>query len=241
MNFAKPTLPLRRQPQLIHLGCQPLRGPETTQIPVDAGCGCGIGQVAVLGVDLSQLVQYIALTPQLVLLVIGFRAVEAAVGLDRRVNDCASPRGFAVARKLCAMPLPLVMVENDRAVLAWASGGGVVTLPEDGQEFFITNKGWVEVDLNGFGVVGETAISGVGLLAAGIAYPCSNNPVQTPVPGVRSPESAQGEGCRGDCRRDGLVKRRSRNLRFKSGCRHGAGLLGLVGVVWRTAGRLSAA
>ncbi len=82
-----------------------------------------------------------------------------------------------VARKLCPMSLLLVVVKNDRAVLAWASGGGIVTLPEDGQEFFITDEGWVEVDLNGLGMVDETTIGGVGLFAAGIAYPCSNNAV----------------------------------------------------------------
>ena len=167
---------------------------------------------------------------------IGFRAVKALVGSDRRVNDCASPRGFAVARKLGPITLPLVMVKNDRAVLAWAPGGGIVTLPEDGQEFFITDLGWVEVDLDGLGVVGDTAIGGGRLITSSVSDPCADDPLQTPEPGVRPPESAQGECCRGAYRRDEAVNRWWLNLRIRGGCRHGAGSLDLYGVVRRTAG-----
>ena len=43
-------------------------------------------------------------------------------------------------------------------------------------------------------MVSETVISGIQLLAPGIAHARAYHPFQTPKLGVRSPESAQGEG-----------------------------------------------
>ncbi len=70
----------------------------------------------------------------------------------------------------------------------------MMAVPEDVQQFLVGDDGRVEIDLDGLGVIAETVIGGVGCGAAGVSYPGANNAVDGPELGIRTPESAQGEG-----------------------------------------------
>ena len=70
----------------------------------------------------------------------------------------------------------------------------MVAAPEDVQQFLVGDDGRIEIDLDGLGVVAEVVVGGVGLGAARVSYPGANNAVDGPELGIRTPESAQGEG-----------------------------------------------
>ena len=71
---------------------------------------------------------------------------------------------------------------------------GVMAVPKDVQQFLVGDDGWVEIDLDGLGVIAETVIRGIFPGAARVSYPGANYAVDGPELGIRSPKSAQGEG-----------------------------------------------
>ena len=93
------------------------------------------------------------------------------------------------------LQLTFVVVEDCTSVLiADAHTDEVALSLSDIQQFFIRDDIRVEVDLDGFGVVPDTSVGGVGRFAAAVADPCAKDSVETPELGVRAPESAQGKG-----------------------------------------------
>ena len=66
--------------------------------------------------------------------------------------------------------------------------------PEEVQEVAVGYHRGVELDLDGLGVISETAVSGADGGPAGVAHAGPHHPGHTPEPGVGSPESPQGEG-----------------------------------------------
>ena len=98
------------------------------------------------------------------------------------------------------LELLLVVVEDGAHVLAGALGGRVVVLPEETQERLVAGDLGVIVELHGLGVVSETVVGRVDLLAAGVADPRTDDPGGASELGLGEPESAHPEGrlLRGD-------------------------------------------
>jgi hypothetical protein len=70
----------------------------------------------------------------------------------------------------------------------------MVTVPEDLQQLLEGNDGRIEIDLDGLGVVAKIVIRGLRRRTARVSYPGANNAMDGPELGIRTPESAQGEG-----------------------------------------------
>jgi hypothetical protein len=87
------------------------------------------------------------------------------------------------------------MIEDSGHILLepWLLGG-VMGFPEDVQQLLIGDLGGVEFHLDRFRMVADVLVVGVYRLAAGIADARPDDPGNAPEPGVRTPESAQGEG-----------------------------------------------
>lgn len=76
--------------------------------------------------------------------------------------------------------------------------GGIVVLPEDLEHLGIGYNRGIKVDLQGLGVIAKVMVRGIGLCSSGIADTGPDHSRETPEPGVRTPESAQGKsGCLG--------------------------------------------
>lgn len=67
-------------------------------------------------------------------------------------------------------------------------------LPEALQEILVGDLFGVEVDLRALGMVSNFVIAGIGCAATGVPDPCCADSLQTPEPGVRTPESPQRKG-----------------------------------------------
>ena len=95
----------------------------------------------------------------------------------------------------CQLSLVIVMVEDDGLVLPGPGRiGGVVAAPEHGQELAVGDTSRVVVNLDCLGVVTEVLISWVPGGAAGVSHAGADYAIETPEPGVRTPESAKGKG-----------------------------------------------
>jgi len=71
-----------------------------------------------------------------------------------------------------------------------------MAIPKYFQQFFVGDLSRVIVNLNRLGVVTQAVISGVLCSPARIANTSANYTRDTPEPGVRAPESAQGKSRR---------------------------------------------
>ena len=69
-----------------------------------------------------------------------------------------------------------------------------MTDPKDLDEFPVGDLGRIEIDLDGFAVIADVAVGGIGRAAARIAYPGTDDAWETPVPGVWTPESTERKG-----------------------------------------------
>jgi len=88
-----------------------------------------------------------------------------------------------------------------------------VAIPENDQEFLICDLSWIVINLDRLRMPVQIVISRVSGTAASVSDTGADYSVNTPEPGVRSPESAQGEGRGFSCHRRGGIYRRYRDVR----------------------------
>ena len=69
-----------------------------------------------------------------------------------------------------------------------------MVVPENVDQVTVGNDGWIEIDLDRFGMIPNAEVSRVCFFATAVANSGANNALQAPKLGVRSPESAHGEG-----------------------------------------------
>lgn len=67
---------------------------------------------------------------------------------------------------------------------------------KDLKQLTIADPPGIIIDLDGFHVIADATVCRLRRGAARIPHTCSYNALYTPEPGVRSPESPQGKGCR---------------------------------------------
>ena len=90
--------------------------------------------------------------------------------------------------------LCFVVIEHRGPVLQCpGSPAGIVALPEHVQERFIRYQNRVIIDLDRLGMLPQVMIRGIRCGPARITHTSSNDSLETPEPGVRTPESAQGK------------------------------------------------
>lgn len=93
------------------------------------------------------------------------------------------------------LKLTFVVIEDGASVLPTDTHADKVSLSlSDVKQLFVRNDIWIEVDLNGLGVVPDATVGGAGRFAAAVADSRTNDSVETPKLGVRSPESAERKG-----------------------------------------------
>ena len=84
------------------------------------------------------------------------------------------------------------MIEDDRLVLVRIRySRGAMTVPEYIQKVMIRYHRRVVFDFNRFTVITETVICGIFFVTARIADARADDTLETPEPGVGTPESAQ--------------------------------------------------
>ena len=107
------------------------------------------------------------------------------------------PGGLTVPRLDRQVFLPVVM-EKDRGHVLPPPGPlpRVMAFPEDIEQFPVGDHGRIEVHLDRLDVVPEIVVFGVLRRPSRVADTGAENAGETPEPGVRTPESAQGEGRR---------------------------------------------
>jgi len=126
-----------------------------------------------------------------VLLVIILCEREAGIRNNLRKHHASGSRGDLLLRLLCQTLLPLVVIKNYGSILPGPGAvGRIMTLPEHVQQLSISYPFRVIVDLDRFGMVAQVMVCRIFLRSAGIPYACTDNALQTPELGVRSPESA---------------------------------------------------
>jgi len=98
-------------------------------------------------------------------------------------------------RRFGQPPLLLAVVEDRRLVLAGPRiGKRVMPLPENFEEPVVPDPCGIEIDLDRFRMITQRGVARVICRPACIAYARPDDSFKTPEPGVRTPESAQGEG-----------------------------------------------
>ena len=88
-----------------------------------------------------------------------------------------------------------------------------MAVPEYGQEFLICDLRWIVVNLDRLRMTVEVVVCGVIDASTSVTDAGADYSVNTPEPGVRSPESAQGEGSGFSCHRRGGIYRRYSDVR----------------------------
>ena len=71
-----------------------------------------------------------------------------------------------------------------------------MAFPENIQELAVGYSDRVVIYLEGLGMIAKAVIGGIFLCAARVANARANNSIDSPEPGIRSPESAHSEGRR---------------------------------------------
>ena len=151
-------------------------------------------------------------------------------GMERLNGDADAPDGGLGARYRLfgGQPLLLGPVEDGRPVLLGERGmGRRVAREEDGEQVAVGDRQRGVVDFDRLRVVAEPVVGRRGGRAPAVADPRADDAVQTPEPGVGSPESTEGEGRGREIGRLCGVERRARG-RLRRGVReqrHGVLLL----------------
>ncbi len=88
-----------------------------------------------------------------------------------------------------------------------------MAIPESGEEFLICDLSWIVINLDRLRMPVQIVISRVSGTAASVSDTGADYTFDTPEPGVRSPESAQGEGRGFSSHRLRGIYRRYRDVR----------------------------
>ena len=165
------------------------------QVAVDPGGGGGVHEATEPGIHRQVLRHEFLVPAQLMFLVVVLRQIEAA-GLRHQSVDLGPARlGDPPHGRLGQPLLPFIVVEDRRHVLPTPRPGArVVAAAEHLEQLRVGDPARIEIDLDGLGMVSEAAVGGVLAGATAVADPCADDARQTPEPGVRTPESTQGEG-----------------------------------------------
>ena len=111
------------------------------------------------------------------------------------MDRLASLNPLAMPGLQCQPLLLGVMREYHGCVLPGVgAAGGIVAIPEDGQQLLVGDLRGIVVDLDGLTVIAQITVGGILLSAARVSDARANNAAKTPEPGVGAPESAHGEG-----------------------------------------------
>src|SRR5208282_6189332 len=110
-------------------------------------------------------------------------------------NLTLDPGRYLVFRFQGQLFLFIVMKEYGGQVLPRPGpGAGAMALPENRQQLFIRDLGGIIVELDGLSVIPKIMISGTPFRSSRISHPGAHHAFEDPEPGVRTPESPQGEG-----------------------------------------------
>ena len=172
----------------------------STHNPVGSRSGGGVGEGSGAGIALVELFGDVGLL-EVVFLMVVLGAGEGAERLELLDTLFSSD-----------LQLAFVVVEDGASILiADAHTDEIALSLGDIQQLFIRDDTRIEVDLDGFGMVSDASVGGVGRLPAAVADSSAKDAVETPKLGVGAPESAEGKsggliltGCgavyRGGCR-----------------------------------------
>jgi hypothetical protein len=163
--------------------------------PVRTCYGCALTDVLLAVLRPKQACEQRLVAPHVVLLVVVLGDPE-----DRRGTQLGGQLLTPLLRLLCRR-----RTRHARLLLAVGPQHGlvlrrphaatlVVRAPEHFQEIGELDLLRVKLDLNGFRVIAQVVVAGLVLLAACVADACPQDTRETPEPGVRSPESPEGEG-----------------------------------------------
>lgn len=145
------------------------------------------------------------------LLMIVFGERESAEGDDLRGRLLAALPGRPFLPCLGLAPLGIGVIEDERSVL---TGPGpaqrVVPASENLEQFSVGYPVRIEIDLDRLGVVADGPVGRSRGRSSGIARAGADDAGQAPEPGVRAPESAEGERRRFRARRTCPVDGRPR-------------------------------
>ncbi|MEL6343331.1 MAG: hypothetical protein AAFV53_09345 [Myxococcota bacterium] len=108
---------------------------------------------------------------------------------DLRLDIQATLRKLGIEGRL----LRVICGEQDRAILP-PTASGEVAVEVVVQQIFIRDLFWIEDDADGFGVAADVMVGGLRLWRAGVADAGLEDTMETPEPGIGSPESTHGEG-----------------------------------------------
>ena len=88
-----------------------------------------------------------------------------------------------------------------------------MAVPENDQEFLVCDLSWIVVNLDRLRMAVQIVIGRVTGATASVSDTGADYSIDTPEPGVRSPESAQGEGSSFSPHRRGGIYRRYSDVR----------------------------
>jgi hypothetical protein len=185
-------------------------GAETAQVGVDARGRSGIHQVALLRVDAGERLEQIGVVLEYIFLVVVLGQGKRTQGQDLGADRAAAlfSQGHAGCQRRFLL---LLVVKKDRMPILERpdiSRGGIVAVPENGQQVAVGNATGVVIDLNRLGVITDILISGTDRPPAGVADAGPDDPLDGPEPGLDAPESPQAEGGGFDNRRHRFVDER---------------------------------
>ena len=190
-------LPSGDNPSPSSLPPEGLACPVPGHVPVDPGNGGGGEKIAERRVNRFVLLQKFRPAAERILLVVRLGRVEPGGRKDFGVDPPVSPGGFAALRPYRQVLL-LVIVGKNRGHVLPSPGTlpRIVACPEDIEQFPVRDHGRIELHLDRLDMVPEVVIRRVLRRPTRVSDTGAKDSGKTPEPGVRTPESAQGEGRR---------------------------------------------
>jgi len=183
------------QPVVGKLGLELHAAAGAVQVAVYPGSGRRGHELLFFGVDVAKLREQPAIVSQVVLLVVVLGDPERAEPLDPRGYRSPDDRREALGALGGQLELLIVMHKHERCILRLPSRSRrVMRCPEQLEQVVVGDLGRVEVDLEALGVVTHRAVGGLLLGATRVSYARSPDSLHEPEPGVRGPESTDGEG-----------------------------------------------
>ena len=193
---------------LLSKGCA---RPETRHVPVYPGNGGGGEKITQRRVHRLVLLHEVRPAPEHILLVVRLGEVEPGGRKDLRIYPSVSPDGLAAPRPDRHLFL-FVAAGKDRGHVLTLPGTlpRIMACPEDIEQFPVGDHGRIEVHLDRLDVVPEILIRGILRRSPRVPDAGAKDAGETPEPGVRTPESAQGEGRRLNHSGQGCIHRGNR-------------------------------
>ena len=169
-----------------------------------------VDEVTELRIRRTQLIHQLAIALQVVLLVIVLSTIET-IGWQNLDKDLPVQTRRHLLPSLGGQALLFLASEEDgRHVLtAPRRTGRVLAGEEEIEQLAVGDSIGIKIELHRLSVVTEVMVGGLRFGATGVAHSSPDDRVETPEPGVRSPESSQGESRGLDSRRNQEIDRRA--------------------------------